>query len=316
MSRRLLCVPALFIPLALAAASPASASSNGGVSAPTRSAPRHRSGPTGGAAYARKLPAPAPKPKAKKKKKKAVATVPPITKPSPPANTGRGLRPGATGAAVRTLQQELAGLGISVQVTGVFDDQTTAAVKSLQRSQALTPSGVVGPATLKALAAAQAAQRQAAAAAADWVFPIQPIAKVLDPSTWTLDQGVDIATIGGACGSDAALVAVASGTIVKEGISGFGPDAPVLQLDSGALAGRYVYYGHAAPALVKVGTHVTAGQPIADVGCGKVGKSSGPHLEIGISAPGGGPCCPGWHETALQMFAIVKALYDRSLTTS
>ncbi|MFL5894590.1 MAG: peptidoglycan-binding protein [Thermoleophilaceae bacterium] len=308
MSRRLLCAPVLVA--LLAGAAPADANSNGGASAETTSVPTHRREPSGGVAYT-KTP---PRPRHVAKHRKHRTTKPKRRRviPKPPATVGRGLRPGATGARVRELQKALAGLGITVQVTGIFDDQTTAAVKSLQRSQALTDSGVVGPATLKAIAAAQAAQRAAAAAAATWVFPIQPMAKVLDPTTWTLDQGVDIPTVGSACGSDAVLVAVADGTIVKEGISGFGSDAPVLQLDGGPLAGRYVYYGHAAPALVKVGAHVKTGDPIADIGCGKVGKSSGPHLEIGISAPGGGPCCPGWHETALDMFAIVKTLYDRA----
>jgi peptidoglycan hydrolase-like protein with peptidoglycan-binding domain len=231
----------------------------------------------------------------------------------------RNLSYGDTGNDVRTLQTWLTDVGLPVEVSGVFGPITEEQVRAFQSAAHLTVDGVVGPVTAAALLAdvngkvmVGNGSTPSTSAPSGWYFPLRPINRVLSPSYWSLDQGVDIPTVGQACGSNVVEVAMTSGTIVQEGISGFGPYAPVLRVDSGPYAGRYIYYGHAAPALVKVGAHVSAGQPIAEVGCGKVGLSSGPHIEIGINAPGGPPCCPAMQQTSPQMYGIVLALYKRA----
>jgi LysM repeat protein len=96
----------------------------------------------------------------------------------------------------------------------------------------------------------------------------------------TVDRGVDYSAPGGT-----PLYAMGTGVIIREGMDGFGPSAPVLQITSGPLAGRTVYYGHSGPDLVPVGAHVVEGQQISSVGSGIVGISFGPHLEIGFYPP-------------------------------
>ncbi|HEX4655282.1 MAG TPA: hypothetical protein VH274_06040 [Mycobacteriales bacterium] len=134
-----------------------------------------------------------------------------------------------------------------------------------------------------------------------FVFPFQDPGRAMSSGSWSQDQGVDLAYGGNACGSAAVLVAIGNGVVVQEGISGFGPTAPVLKMSSGVFAGRYVYYGHTGRVFAHVGETVTAGQKLAEVGCGSVGYSASPHLEIGVGVPGGPTCCPAMHQTSAEM---------------
>jgi murein DD-endopeptidase MepM/ murein hydrolase activator NlpD len=147
------------------------------------------------------------------------------------------------------------------------------------------------------------------------VFPLHPLGRVASPSSWTLDAGVDLGGATQQCGSRLVELAVAPGRIVHEGLEGFGEQAPVLLIESGPDAGRYVYYGHAAPALLPVGARVSAGEPIAEVGCGIVGISSAPHLEIGMLAAGARNTeeMPAFGQTSSQTLARLRNAYNAAL---
>lgn len=135
------------------------------------------------------------------------------------------------------------------------------------------------------------------------VFPM-PAGAAGPPGTWTNDQGVDITGAG-----HTPLLAVAAGTIVAHGITGFGDDAPVLKLDQPIGSFAAIYYGHAGPGgAVPIGTHVQAGQVIGEVGAGIVGISTGPHLEIGFSSVTGNPVGPS---TAPAMHQLLLAAYGQ-----
>ena len=243
-----------------------------------------------------------------------------VTPPSSSSVFTRTLRKGESGADVKTLQTWLSDVGYTVPATGYFGSMTKAAVKRFQAAMSLAPvSGVVGRSTAATLLAQVRKTAKGSgvldtpgtslAGTSGWVFPLQPVSQVMPSSSWTLDQGIDIGMVNNVCGAKAVEVAMTAGTIVQEGIAGFGPAAPVIKVSSGPYAGRYIYYGHAQPALVPVGTQVTAGEPIAEVGCGHVGISDAPHLEIGISDVGGPTCCPGYQETSPAMYDIVLNLF-------
>ena len=103
-----------------------------------------------------------------------------------------------------------------------------------------------------------------------------------------------------------------SGTIVQEGIDGFGPDAPILKVASGQYRAatsttatprrRWSRSARTSPPASRSPRSAAA----------TVGISSGPHIEIGISDPGGPPCCPGGRRPRQHDADILLGLYRKA----
>jgi len=108
----------------------------------------------------------------------------------------------------------------------------------------------------------------------DWVSPMPGVAltSCFGPRWGTVHQGIDF---GGAAGTP--ILAAAAGTIFAAGWTYAGYGISIV-IDHGN--GLYSHYAHAEQALVAVGQHVVAGQPIALEGT--TGDSTGPHLHFEI----------------------------------
>jgi murein DD-endopeptidase MepM/ murein hydrolase activator NlpD len=171
-------------------------------------------------------------------------------------------------------------------------DQLTRQLGELRASQ---------PASSASTGSAASGGTAPTASGATMFFPM-PAGAAAPPTTWSLGDGVNIAAPAGT-----PELAVCTGTVVLHGIGGLGPSAPVLRCDQPLAGHTYVYYGFAGPKrLAAIGADVTRGQPLARVGAGIIGASTGPHLELGFADSSGAPLGPA---TARQLLALLRVAY-------
>jgi RHS repeat-associated protein len=91
----------------------------------------------------------------------------------------------------------------------------------------------------------------------------------------TYHSGLDLAAPNGV--TDANAISGNSGTVVRVGATGFGPNAVVIQTPKG----NWVTYGHLASTTMKVGMSVSPGTVIGVIG--NLGLSTGIHLHVQVT---------------------------------
>ncbi|MDC0764166.1 M23 family metallopeptidase [Brevibacillus sp. AG] len=123
----------------------------------------------------------------------------------------------------------------------------------------------------------------------DWIWPTPTITNItsyfgkrLRNGTFEGHQGIDIAPKGSSAAGHM-VYAPRSGTVIKAGKSnGYGIAVFIRHADGMTTELGHLQYNGL---LVKEGDRVNKGDPVATIGYGKVGDSSGPHLHVSIDLP-------------------------------
>ena len=182
------------------------------------------------------------------------------------------LRSGSKGARVRTLQLQLAWHGFpSGAIDGRFGPEVAGAVRRFQRSVAIAPSGVVGRATMRALA--EPLRRSPI----PLVWPVlAPIGDGFGPRGAAFHAGIDLLAPAGT-----PVLAAGPGTVTWAGprAGGWGKLVVVRHPD-----GVRTLYAHLESISVRVGWQVSGGTILGRVGA--TGDATGPHLHFEVRVRG------------------------------
>jgi hypothetical protein len=184
----------------------------------------------------------------------------------------RQLAPGMTGWDVAELQFALAWHGFpNASIDGGFGGHTERALTKFQRWAHLTPDGVAGPGTFRAL---QAPLPRCPIALA---WPLQaPVGSPFGPRGIGFHPGIDLSAATGT-----PVGAAAAGRVIFAGYdrSGYGN---LVEIAHGS--GLVSMYAHLSAFSVGVGQSVATGTRIGRVG--STGEATGPHLHFEVRLRG------------------------------
>jgi murein DD-endopeptidase MepM/ murein hydrolase activator NlpD len=189
-----------------------------------------------------------------------------------PRYGSRAIVSGAIGWDVAALQFSLAAHGFpSGPVDGGFGPRSAAALQRFQQWAGISPDGLAGPSTLRALSAPPAASPVKLRA------PVQaPVGDRFGPRFNVFHAGLDFPANAGA-----PVTAAGFGTVVTAGYdaSGWGNMVVI-----GHRFGLRTLYAHLATIAVSRGQSVGVGRLIGTVGSS--GRSTGPHLHFELQLRG------------------------------
>jgi len=228
-------------------------------------------------------------------------TAPAATTPVAPTAPADALRPGASGADVKSLQRKLRARGIKVPVDGSYGARTRAGVRILQRKLKMKPTGIADAALLKKLGvkirAVASAPAVLAAPGAPTTARYLKVFPVVGDYSYSNDFGAPRSQ-GSHQGNDIIgkigmqLVSCVDGTISRLTRSETGLGGIWIWIVDGQ--GNEYYYAHMdtiSPEL-RAGSRVTAGQTVGTMGMTGDARGTVPHLHFEIRPNGGGSINP------------------------